>query len=189
MEDYKFLFKVVLIGNAGVGKTCLVRRFTQLQIWDTAGQERFRSITQSYYRSAHALILVYDISSQPTFDCLPDWLREIEQYASCKVLRVLVGNKTDREDRELPTHVGEEFAHRHNMYFIETSAKEADNVEKLFIEIAKELTQLVRSGHFDKDSKVGDLSPQDVSNVTLPPTRETRSEFACCSRWISSSTT
>lgn len=65
--------------------------FLQLQIWDTAGQERFRSITQSYYRSAHALILVYDISSQPTFDCLPDWLREIEQYASCKVLRVLVG--------------------------------------------------------------------------------------------------
>ncbi|KAK4302129.1 hypothetical protein Pmani_025737 [Petrolisthes manimaculis] len=122
MEDYKFLFKVVLIGNAGVGKTCLVRRFTQglfppgqgatigvdfmiktveiegekikLQIWDTAGQERFRSITQSYYRSAHALILVYDISSQPTFDCLPDWLREIEQYASCKVLRVLVGQQS-----------------------------------------------------------------------------------------------
>ncbi|MCL4124598.1 UNVERIFIED_CONTAM: hypothetical protein GTU68_066209 [Idotea baltica] len=173
MEDYKFLFKVVLIGNAGVGKTCLVRRFTQglfppgqgatigvdfmiktveidgekikLQIWDTAGQERFRSITQSYYRLLNALILVYDISSQPTFDCFtPDWLREIEQYASCKVLRVLVGNKTDREDRELPTHVGEEFANRHNMYFIETSAKEADNVEKLFIEIAKELTQVCK---------------------------------------------
>jgi len=181
MEDYKFLFKVVLIGNAGVGKTCLVRRFTQglfppgqgatigvdfmiktvdidgerikLQIWDTAGQERFRSITQSYYRSAHALILVYDVSSQPTFDCLPDWLREIEQYASCRVLRVLVGNKLDREDRELPTTVGEEFAHRHNMYFLETSAKEADNVEKLFVQIARELTQLVRSGHFDKDTK------------------------------------
>lgn len=63
----------------------------QLQIWDTAGQERFRSITQSYYRSAHALILVYDISCQPTFDCLPDWLREIEEYASTKVLRILVG--------------------------------------------------------------------------------------------------
>lgn len=221
MEDYKFLFKVVLIGNAGVGKTCLVRRFTQglfppgqgatigvdfmiktveidgekikLQIWDTAGQERFRSITQSYYRSAHALILVYDISSQPSFDCLPGWLREIEQYASCKVLRVLVGNKTDREDRELPTHVGEEFAHTHNMYFIETSAKEADNVEKLFIEIAKELTQLVRNGHFDKDNKGAagsDLSPQDSTSVHLPPPRhDTRDPEGgllggCCSRWI-----
>lgn len=58
----------------------------------TAGQERFRSITQSYYRSAHALILVYDISCQPTFDCLPDWLREIQEYANSKVLKILVGN-------------------------------------------------------------------------------------------------
>lgn len=63
----------------------------KLQIWDTAGQERFRSITQSYYRSAHALILVYDITSQPTFDCLDNWLREIEEYASGNVVRVLVG--------------------------------------------------------------------------------------------------
>lgn len=169
MEDYKFLFKVVLIGNAGVGKTCLVKRFTQglfqpgqgatigvdfmiktveidghkikLQIWDTAGQERFRSITQSYYRSAHALILVYDVSSQPSFDCLPHWLREVEEYASPKVLRVLVGNKTDREDRELPNHVGEEFARVNNMYFIETSARECENVDKLFYEIARELIQ------------------------------------------------
>ncbi|CAB3384769.1 Hypothetical predicted protein [Cloeon dipterum] len=171
MDDYKFLFKVVLVGNAGVGKTCLVRRFTQglfppgqgatigvdfmiktvelenekvkLQIWDTAGQERFRSITQSYYRSAHALILVYDISSQPTFDCLQDWLREIEEYASNKVLRVLVGNKTDREDREIPTSVGEDFANRHNMYFVETSAKEAENVERLFMVIASELMEVI----------------------------------------------
>lgn len=72
-------------------KKCILNDFFQLQIWDTAGQERFRSITQSYYRSAHALILVYDISCQPTFDCLPDWLREIEEYANSKVLRVLVG--------------------------------------------------------------------------------------------------
>nr|CAH7763641.1 unnamed protein product [Callosobruchus chinensis] len=181
MDDYKFLFKVVLVGNAGVGKTCLVRRFTQglfppgqgatigvdfmiktvevgnekvkvffqLQIWDTAGQERFRSITQSYYRSAHALILVYDISCQPTFDCLPDWLREIEEYASSKVLRVLVvGNKIDREDREIPTHVGEEFAERHNMYFLETSAKESDNVERLFMQIAEDLMKVNILTHF-----------------------------------------
>lgn len=173
MEDYKFLFKVVLVGNAGVGKTCLVRRFTQglfppgqgatigvdfmiktvevdgerikLQIWDTAGQERFRSITQSYYRSAHALILVYDITCQPTFDCCPDWLREIQEYANSKVLKILVGNKTDRDDREVPSDIGEEFAKQHDMYFLETSAKQADNVERLFYEIAAELIAQARS--------------------------------------------
>ncbi|XP_064890309.1 ras-related protein Rab-30 isoform X2 [Columba livia] len=125
MEDYDFLFKIVLIGNAGVGKTCLVRRFTQglfppgqgatigvdfmiktveingekvkLQIWDTAGQERFRSITQSYYRSANALILTYDITCEESFRCLPEWLREIEQYASNKVITVLVGSRVCRD--------------------------------------------------------------------------------------------
>ncbi|XP_022086232.1 ras-related protein Rab-30-like isoform X2 [Acanthaster planci] len=119
MEDYKYLFKVVLIGNAGVGKTCLVRRFTQglfppgqgatigvdfmiktveiggekvkLQIWDTAGQERFRSITQSYYHSADALVLVFDVTSTESFNALPSWLKEVEQYASPKVISVLVG--------------------------------------------------------------------------------------------------
>lgn len=173
MEDYKFLFKVVLVGNAGVGKTCLVRRFTQglfppgqgatigvdfmiktvevegervkLQIWDTAGQERFRSITQSYYRSAHALILVFDITCQPTFDCCPDWLREIQEYANSKVLKVLVGNKTDRDDREVPSDIGEEFAKQHDMFYLETSAKQSDNVERLFYEIAAELIAQARS--------------------------------------------
>lgn len=112
---------------------------------DTAGQERFRSITQSYYRSAHALILVYDISCQPTFDCLPDWLREIQEYANSKVLKILVGNKTDRDDREIPTAIGEEFAKQQGMYFLETSAKEADNVERLFYEIAAELIEQART--------------------------------------------
>lgn len=86
--------------------------------------------------------MVYDISCQPTFDCLPDWLREIEEYASSKVLRILVGNKTDREDREIPTHVGEDFANRHDMYFLETSAKEAENVERLFMQIAEDLMKV-----------------------------------------------
>lgn len=205
MEDYKFLFKVVLIGNAGVGKTCLVRRFTQglfppgqgatigvdfliktvevdgekvkLQIWDTAGQERFRSITQSYYRSAHALILVYDISCQPTFDCLPDWLREIEQYASPKVLRALVGNKIDREDREIPTHIGEEFARRSDMYFVETSAKEADNVDKLFTEIAVRLTAEARATHARYSGR-----PSSTAD-SLPDLKEAagdKGDHTCC---------
>ncbi|XP_076446199.1 ras-related protein Rab-30-like [Babylonia areolata] len=173
MEDYKYLFKVVLIGNAGVGKTCLVSRYTKgffppgqmatigvdfmiktveidgdkvkLQIWDTAGQERFRSITQSYYRSANALILVYDVCSQQSYESLPNWIHEIELYAGTKVLTFLVGNKIDQTDkREIPTHIGREFAERYEMRFLETSAKEADNVERLFTSIAYQLTAQAR---------------------------------------------
>ncbi|KAG5684419.1 hypothetical protein PVAND_013653 [Polypedilum vanderplanki] len=209
MEDYKFLFKVVLIGNSGVGKTCLVRRFTQgvfpkgqgatigvdfmiktleienstgqsenvkLQIWDTAGQERFRSITQSYYRSAHALILVYDISCQPTFDALSDWIREIQEYANPKVLKILVGNKTDRDDREIPVRVGEEFAKAHDMYFLETSSKQGENVEKLFYEIAAELIEQARR-------QKGGLSRTHHSSVTNLGMKSNISNFQsnCCS--------
>jgi len=182
MEDYKFLFKIVLVGNAGVGKTCLVRRFTQgvfpggqgatigvdfmiktltvngirvkLQIWDTAGQERFRSITQSYYRSAHSLILVYDISSQPSFDALPQWCRDIDQYGGVtsgdkavnrNLFKVLVGNKCDK-DREVPTDIAEKFAEHNNFdLFMETSALQAENVEKLFREIAEILVEKSQS--------------------------------------------
>ncbi|EMP35012.1 Ras-related protein Rab-30 [Chelonia mydas] len=109
----------------------------QLQIWDTAGQERFRSITQSYYRSANALILTYDITCEESFRCLPEWLREIEQYASNKVITVLVGNKIDlAEKREVSKQRAEEFSEAQNMYYLETSAKESDNVEKLFLDLA-----------------------------------------------------
>ncbi|CAG2117902.1 unnamed protein product, partial [Medioppia subpectinata] len=114
----------------------------KLQIWDTAGQERFRSITQSYYRSAHCLMLVYDISSQPSFDSLHQWCRDMEQYAGAtgngnrSVLKVLVGNKCDK-DREIPEHIAEQFAVSNEFdLFMETSALQADNVEKLFYEIA-----------------------------------------------------
>ncbi|CAD6187696.1 unnamed protein product [Caenorhabditis auriculariae] len=170
MEDYKYLFKVVLVGNAGVGKTCLVRKFTQgifppgqsatigvdfmiktvkvendkikLQIWDTAGQERFRSITQSYYRSAHAIVLVYDVACQPSFDCLPEWLGEIESYANRRVLKILVGNKVDKGDeREVPERIGLDFSEVNNFdYFLETSALDATNVDQLFEQVATRLT-------------------------------------------------
>eukprot|EP00096_Caligus_rogercresseyi_P010326 TRINITY_DN3719_c0_g1_i1.p1 TRINITY_DN3719_c0_g1~~TRINITY_DN3719_c0_g1_i1.p1 ORF type:complete len:243 (+),score=36.44 TRINITY_DN3719_c0_g1_i1:87-815(+) len=202
MEDYKYLFKVVLVGNAGVGKTCLVRQFTQgmfppgqgatigvdfmiktleiqgekikLQIWDTAGQERFRSITQSYYRSAHALILVFDVSNQPTFDSCPEWLREIEEYASPKVLKVLVGNKTDRDDREIPEEIGDDFAQRYSMYYLETSAKSCDNVEKLFYEIAQELLQQAKSKELPSYS--------NSTHQILQPCASSEVNKKCCQR-------
>ena len=102
---------------------------------------RFRSITQSYSRSAHALILVYDVTNQPTFDCCPDWLREIEEYASPKVLRVLVGNKIDRDDHEIPGDVGEEFANRHGMYFLQVNSvrKFVSQITSTFLDFRQKL--------------------------------------------------
>lgn len=115
----------------------------KLQLWDTAGQERFRSITQSYYRSAHCLILVYDISSQPSFDALIKWIRDVDavidrdSQLGSEVLRVLVGNKSDKE-REIPYSIGEKFANVNKFdLFMETSALNNDSVDKLFYDIAE----------------------------------------------------
>ncbi|PAV72169.1 hypothetical protein WR25_00019 [Diploscapter pachys] len=193
MEDYKYLFKVVLVGNAGVGKTCLVRKFTQgifppgqsatigvdfmiktvkvdddkikLQIWDTAGQERFRSITQSYYRSAHAIVLVYDVSSQPSFDCLPEWLAEIESYANRRVLKILVGNKVDKgDDREVPERVGRDFSEVNNFdYFLETSALNSTNVDQLFESVATRLTKDMKAS----DQKYKAYKASQPSNQSI----------------------
>uniref|UniRef100_A0A8C2AF81 Ras-related protein Rab-30 n=1 Tax=Cyprinus carpio TaxID=7962 RepID=A0A8C2AF81_CYPCA len=193
MEDYDYLFKIVLIGNAGVGKTCLVRRFTQglfppgqgatigvdfmiktveikgvkvkLQIWDTAGQERFRSITQSYYRSANALILTYDITCEDSFRCLPEWLREIE-HAS-----VQRGNKIDLADkREVHRQRAEEFAEAQSMLYLETSAKESDNVEKLFLDLACELIREAKQNTLDNNDSTP--MPGEGKNINY---------LSCCS--------
>ncbi|XP_038992282.1 ras-related protein RABD2a-like isoform X2 [Hibiscus syriacus] len=121
--EYDYLFKLLLIGDSGVGKSCLLLRFSddsylesyistigvdfkirtveqdgktlKLQIWDTAGQERFRTITSSYYRGAHGIIIVYDVTDQASFHNVKQWLNEINRYASGNVNKLLVGNKCD----------------------------------------------------------------------------------------------
>lgn len=137
----------------------------QLQIWDTAGQERFRTITQSYYRSADAIVLVYDIGCAATFRNLPEWLQEVERYAGKDVHRILIGNKSDRQDREITADLGKQFAAENAMPFLETSAKTSDNIDQLFLQLAKTL----RESHSDKKLKSnygGNVSRQP-NTVTL----------------------
>ena len=165
--EYDYLFKYLIIGNSGVGKSCLLIRFTddkfeegyvttigvdfkiktleiegksvKLQIWDTAGQERFRNIVSTYYKGGHGIMMVYDITDLESFRYLDSWLKEIEKNASKNVYKILVGNKSDLENRKITFEKGKEFANLHGMKFFETSAKENRNVEEAFKEMTKDI--------------------------------------------------
>mmetsp|Transcript_4665 Transcript_4665/g.10029 ORF Transcript_4665/g.10029 Transcript_4665/m.10029 type:complete len:206 (+) Transcript_4665:150-767(+) len=169
-RDYDHLFKLVLIGDSGVGKSCLLLRFAdnaftesyistigvdfrfrtvkvdkntvKLQIWDTAGQERFRTITSAYYRGADGIIMVYDVTSQDSFNHVADWLTEVNRYASEGTCKLLVGNKSDREDRAVSSEEASAYAEKLKIPFLETSAKNAENVETAFLTMASELIKI-----------------------------------------------
>jgi Ras-related protein Rab-1A len=169
-RDYDYLFKLVLIGDSGVGKSCLLLRFAddaftesyistigvdfrfrtvkidkktvKLQIWDTAGQERFRTITSAYYRGADGIIMVYDVTTQDSFAHVNDWLNEVNRYASEGTCKLLVGNKSDRADKVVQTETAKAFADNLGIPFLETSAKNASNVEAAFLTMASELIRI-----------------------------------------------
>jgi len=166
--EYDYLFKLLLIGDSGVGKSCLLLRFAddtytesyistigvdfkirtieldgktiKLQIWDTAGQERFRTITSSYYRGAHGIIVVYDVTDQESFNNVKQWLQEIDRYASENVNKLLVGNKCDLTTKKVVDYTtAKEYADQLGIPFLETSAKNATNVEQAFMTMAAEI--------------------------------------------------
>lgn len=114
----------------------------KLQIWDTAGQERFRTITSSYYRGAHGIIVVYDVTDQESFNNVKTWFQEIDRFASEHVHKLLVGNKNDMtKQKVVDTQQAKEFADVHGIKFLETSAKTAENVEAAFLAMAGEIKE------------------------------------------------
>jgi len=118
----------------------------KLQIWDTAGQERFRTITSSYYRGAHGIIVVYDITDQVSFNNVKQWLQEIDRYACENVNKLLVGNKCDLvAEKTVDVNTAKEFADSYDIPFIETSAKTAHNVEKCFVQMATSIKNRMSS--------------------------------------------
>jgi len=179
-EEYDFLYKVVLIGDSGVGKSNLLSRFTRnefnletkstigvefatrsiqcegktikAQIWDTAGQERYRAITSAYYRGAVGALLVYDISKYFTFKNVERWLTELRENADRNIVIMLVGNKCDlRHLREVPTEEAKAFAEKHKLSFIETSALDATNVELAFQNILSEIYHVMSRPTFQQN--------------------------------------
>jgi len=176
MTDYDYLFKLLLIGDSGVGKSCLLLRFAdntytdsyistigvdfkirtveidgktvKLQIWDTAGQERFRTITSSYYRGAHGIIVVYDVTDKVSFNNVKQWLGEIDRYACQSVNKLLVGNKDDLEMKKVvDTNEAKDFAESLGISFLETSAKSSKNVEEAFLTMTRQIKERVSRSH------------------------------------------
>jgi Ras-related protein Rab-1A len=165
-QEYDYLFKILLIGDSAVGKSSLLLKFAEdifettyistigvdfkirqisvdgkqckLQLWDTAGQERFRTITSSYYRGAHGIIVVYDVTDRESFENVQQWLKEIRRYANERVSIVLVGNKCDLESKRCVTYKeGKDYADLlGNTHFFETSAKTGTGVEQSFVDLA-----------------------------------------------------
>lgn len=162
--------KILIIGESGVGKSSLLLRFAddnftadqsptigvdfktkrlttegntvKLAIWDTAGQERFRTLTPSYYRDAQGAILVYDVANKSTFTKLETWLNELDTYSTKQnIVKMIVGNKIDKENREVTREEGMKFARRHQTLFIEASAKTRDGVQCAFEELVQKIIQ------------------------------------------------
>ncbi|KAF9183736.1 GTP-binding protein [Haplosporangium sp. Z 11] len=166
--SYDYLIKLLLIGDSGVGKSCLLLRFSddsftpsfittigidfkirtieldgkriKLQIWDTAGQERFRTITTAYYRGAMGILLVYDVTDERSFSNIRNWFSNIEQHASEGVNKILIGNKCDMPDKKVVTKdQGQALADEFGIKFLETSAKSNICVEEAFFSLARDI--------------------------------------------------
>ena len=197
------LFKIVLIGDSGVGKSCLLVRFAddsfsdsylttigvdfrfrtlpiednsvKLQIvsstqWDTAGQERFRTITTAYYRGADGILLVFDKSNKESFDHIDTWMEEVNKHAHEHAVKMLVGNKADLE-AAVTTEEAEEKARRHAVKYMETSAKEAYQVDSAFMEMARTLVE--------KRKETGVRFENKPQTVTLNESEQAKNTGCC----------
>ncbi|AOA64248.1 Rab family GTPase [Komagataella phaffii CBS 7435] len=173
-QQYDLTMKLLLVGDSGVGKSCLLLRFVddsfnpsfittigidfkirtveingkkvKLQIWDTAGQERFRTITTAYYRGAMGIILVYDVTDERSFNSVHNWYQTLNQHANEDAQLFLVGNKCDDEEsRQVTKEQGEQLASELGVPFLEASAKSNKNVDAIFLELAKRFEEKMRN--------------------------------------------
>uniref|UniRef100_A0A1J3HRW1 Ras-related protein RABA1a n=2 Tax=Noccaea caerulescens TaxID=107243 RepID=A0A1J3HRW1_NOCCA len=215
-EEYDYLFKLVLIGDSGVGKSNLLSRFTKnefnleskstigvefatktlkvqgkvvkAQIWDTAGQERYRAITSAYYRGAVGALLVYDVTRHTTFENAARWLKELRGHTDPNIVVMLIGNKCDlRHLVAVKTEDAKAFAERESLYFMETSALDATNVENAFTEVLNQIHKIVSKRSVDGSNREGggggtstDL-PKKGETINVKDDGSVLKRMGCCS--------
>ncbi|KAH0790223.1 Ras family protein [Histomonas meleagridis] len=193
-----------MVGSSTVGKSSIVQRLVQgdfsadgtttcgadfytftcpvhgenvkLMIWDTAGQERFRAISKSYFRNAVGAILVFDITNLSSFDDLTSWLSDFQSLASPNAYVLLVGNKVDLEEsRQVGAQQIKDFADRHHLEVLETSALRGKNIQEAFTRLAFEVTARVNNGQI-----IISQMPNKATQPTLFVTEPTKKNKSCC---------
>ncbi|KAI4382042.1 hypothetical protein MLD38_008053 [Melastoma candidum] len=212
-QKIDYVFKIVLIGDSAVGKSQLLARFARnefsveskatigvefqtktlvidnktvkAQIWDTAGQERYRAVTSAYYRGAVGAMLVYDMTKRQSFDHMTRWLEELRGHADKNIVIMLIGNKSDLGSlRAVPTEDAEEFAQRESLFFMETSALEATNVETAFLTILTEIYRIISKKTLNANEEDGNGSSNLLKGTKIiVPGHEGDSQQAkggCC---------
>ena len=193
---YDGQYKIIVLGDSGVGKTSLLMRYCdddftknhlptigidfknknilindkmiKLQIWDTAGQERFRVITKTYYRAASGIMLTYDVADEDSFHKIRIWMKQIDENAPKSVVKLLVGNKCDRSDRKVSFEDGKNIANSYQMNYFETSAKTNFNITEAFNELVKGIIE------------INDPTPIVKNNGFDLKNKEEAKETKCC---------
>ncbi|XVE83108.1 hypothetical protein DITRI_Ditri16bG0061000 [Diplodiscus trichospermus] len=213
-QKIDYVFKVVLIGDSAVGKSQILSRYARnefsldskatigvefqtrtvvidhksvkAQIWDTAGQERYRAVTSAYYRGAVGAMLVYDITKRQTFDHIPRWLEELRGHADKNIVIILIGNKSDLENqRAVPTEDAKEFAQKEGLFFLETSALQATNVETAFSTVLTEIFNIVNKKNLVAGENQGNGNPASLAGkkILIPgPAQEIPAKSNMCCR-------
>jgi small GTP-binding protein len=197
-RKFDFSLKVVVIGESGVGKTCLLIRFVrdtfdedtqstlgieflskiiqtetrriQLQLWDTAGQELFRTVTRGYYRGSAGALVLFDLSNRDSFDNVERWLQDVKSVAKDDVVLILIGNKSDLEEkRQVSKEEATDFAQQHGMHYFEASAKTGANVS----EAVNTCVALI-------EKNLKNTGPQPDSKDPVPAKLEESQNSGCC---------
>ncbi len=200
---FSVFFKILLIGDLGVGKSCVILRYVEgdfpgnimssigvdfktkqidyadrlvkMQIWDTAGHEKFRTITTSYYKSAHAIIILYDITQKTSFDHIKNWITEIDKFGKQGVLKVIVGNKLDLENnRKIKKEDAENLAAKYGVKLWEISAKDNTNIEEMFTDTIK--TLLERNSKLIIDNAGSSMNNNFLINANIKEKKKKK----CC---------
>jgi len=200
-SSMNILAKIIIIGDAGVGKTCLLLRYcddnfltshlptigidfkmktvqidnktVRMQVWDTAGQERFKTITQTYFKSAHGVVLAYSVNDRDSFNNLEDWIQQVRKYTAPDVSIVLVGNKSDMPDRTISFEEGKAVADANKFHFFETSTKDDKEIKPMFQAMLKDIIK--RS-----ESNINLANPNNVAKLTLANFNASPEKRGCC---------